>query len=123
MRQNDFSALAKLHKFQSPLARSASPNNQLVPFAHFVPAGRAIVKRLSLFGVEVGRAAAFMATALKEMRLPQTSSVQCGTYFQVIKRTRNIMEMDMENTKKTVNSFASFKLFSLSKFHKPNGCS
>jgi len=41
-----------------------------VPFPHFVPAGRAIVKRLSLFGVEIGCAAAFVASALNAQPLP-----------------------------------------------------
>jgi hypothetical protein len=41
-----------------------------VPFAHFVPASRAIVKWLSLFGVEIGIPTAFVAAALNAQPLP-----------------------------------------------------
>jgi hypothetical protein len=41
-----------------------------VPFPHFVTAVLAIVKRFPLFGVEVRRTAAFMASALNAQPLP-----------------------------------------------------
>jgi hypothetical protein len=50
--------------------RSALPHNEFLPFAHFATASRAVVKRLSLFGVEVRRAAALVTTALKPQPSP-----------------------------------------------------
>ena len=44
--------------------RSASPHNQLVPFAHFLAASGAIVKRFAHFTVEIRGFAAFVAAAL-----------------------------------------------------------
>ena len=56
-------------------ARPASPHHQLLPFPHLVAAGRAVVKRFSSFGVEVRRAAAFVATALNAQPPPPDGQI------------------------------------------------
>jgi hypothetical protein len=46
-----------------------------VPFALFIKAGRAIIKWLSPFGVEVRCAAAFVASALSAQSLPPQGQI------------------------------------------------
>ena len=58
--------------------RSASPHDQLLPFPHFVTAGRAVVKRFSAFGVEVRFPPAFVTAALKSH--PTTPDRQISTF-------------------------------------------